>query len=106
MAYKKIEQYDDTATIELGKNYKEVIKLIGEDPEREGLLKTPERIAKAMQFATQGYNLDAYAILNSAKFHEEISEMIIVKDIELYSMCEHHMLPFFGKAHIEYIPNG
>jgi GTP cyclohydrolase IA len=106
MAYKKIEQYDDAATIELGKNYKEVIKLIGENPEREGLLKTPERIAKAMQFATQGYNLDAHAILNSAKFHEEISEMIIVKDIELYSMCEHHMLPFFGKAHIAYIPNG
>ena len=106
MAYKKIEQYDDAATIELGKNYKEVIRLIGEDPEREGLLKTPERIAKAMQFATQGYNQDAHAILNSAKFHEEISEMIIVKDIELYSMCEHHMLPFFGKAHIAYIPNG
>ena len=106
MAYKKIEQYDDAATIELGKNYKEVIRLIGEDPEREGLLKTPERIAKAMQYATQGYNMDAYVILNSAKFHEEISEMIIVKDIELYSMCEHHMLPFFGKAHIAYIPNG
>ena len=106
MAYRKIEQYDDTATVELGKNYKEVIKLIGENPEREGLLKTPERIAKAMQYATQGYNLDAHAILNSAKFHEEISEMIIVKDIELYSMCEHHMLPFFGKAHIAYIPNG
>src|SRR6185312_8366261 len=106
MAYKKIEQYDDAATIELGKNYKEVIRLIGEDPEREGLLKTPERIAKAMQYATQGYNQDAHAILNSAKFHEEISEMIIVKDIELYSMCEHHMLPFFGKAHIAYIPNG
>src|SRR6185312_6583041 len=106
MAYKKIEQYDDAATIELGKNYQEVLKLIGENPEREGLLKTPERIAKAMQYATQGYNLDAHAILNSAKFHEEISEMIIVKDIELYSMCEHHMLPFFGKAHIAYIPNG
>src|SRR6185437_13098536 len=106
MAYKKIEQYDDAATIELGKNYKEVIRLIGEDPEREGLLKTPERIAKAMQYATQGYGLDAHAILNSAKFHEEVSEMIIVKDIELYSLCEHHMLPFFGKAHIAYIPNG
>ena len=94
------------ATEELGKNYREVIKLIGENPEREGLLKTPERLAKAMQFATQGYSLDASAILNSAKFHEEISEMIIVKDIELYSLCEHHMLPFFGKAHIAYIPNG
>ncbi|MEJ7674026.1 MAG: GTP cyclohydrolase I FolE [Chitinophagaceae bacterium] len=80
--------------------------LLGEDPEREGLLKTPERIAKAMQFITQGYQQDAHAILNSAKFHEEISEMIVVKDIELYSMCEHHMVPFFGKAHIAYIPNG
>ena len=106
MAYRKIEEYDNVVTNELGKNYKEVLKLIGENSEREGLLKTPERIAKAMQYATQGYNLDAHAILNSAKFHEEISEMIIVKDIELYSMCEHHMLPFFGKAHIAYIPNG
>src|SRR5664279_1054675 len=106
MAYRKIEEYDEIVTSELGKNYKEVVRLIGEDPEREGLLKTPERIAKAMQFATQGYDLDANAILNSAKFHEEISEMIIVKDIELYSMCEHHMLPFFGRAHIAYIPNG
>src|SRR5450755_1838756 len=106
MSYKKIEEYDEIVTSELGKNYKEVVKLIGENPEREGLLKTPERIAKAIQFATQGYGLDATAILNSAKFHEEISEMIIVKDIELYSMCEHHMLPFFGKAHIAYIPNG
>ncbi len=106
MAYNKIEQYDDAATKGLGKSYQQVLKLIGENPEREGLLKTPERIAKAMQYATQGYNLDAHAILNSAKFHEEISEMIIVKDIELYSMCEHHMLPFFGKAHIAYIPNG
>lgn len=106
MAYRKIEEYDEIVTSELGKNYKEVVKLIGENPEREGLLKTPERIAKAIQFATQGYGLDATAILNSAKFHEEISEMIIVKDIELYSMCEHHMLPFFGKAHIAYIPNG
>lgn len=106
MAYRKIEEYDEKVTEGLIKNYKEVIKLMGESPEREGLLKTPERLAKAMQFATQGYGLDANAILNSAKFHEDISEMIIVKDIELYSMCEHHMLPFFGKAHIAYIPNG
>jgi GTP cyclohydrolase IA len=106
MAYKKIEEYDRNTTSGLIDNYKEVIKLIGENPEREGLLKTPERLAKAMQFATQGYGQDANAILNSAKFHEEISEMIIVKDIELYSLCEHHMLPFFGKAHIAYIPNG
>ena len=106
MAYKKTEEYDADVTNGLIKNYKDALKLIGEDPEREGLLKTPERLAKAMQFATQGYHGDARAVLNSAKFHEEISEMIIVKDIELYSMCEHHMLPFFGKAHIAYIPNG
>lgn len=79
---------------------------MGEDPEREGILKTPERVAKAMQYLTQGYHLDAHAILNSAKFHEDVSEMIVVKDIEVYSMCEHHMLPFFGKAHVAYIPNG
>jgi GTP cyclohydrolase I len=106
MAYKKIEQYDEDVTSALSKNYKEVLGLIGEDPNREGLLKTPERLAKAMQYVTQGYKLDAHAILNSAKFHEDISEMVIVKDIELYSMCEHHMLPFIGKAHIAYIPNG
>jgi GTP cyclohydrolase IA len=106
MAYRKIEEYDEIATSGLVKSYKDAIKLLGENPEREGLVKTPERLAKAMQFATQGYNMDANAILNSAKFHEEMSEMIIVKDIELYSMCEHHMLPFFGRAHIAYIPNG
>jgi GTP cyclohydrolase I len=106
MAYKKIDQYDEETTGLLLNNYKETLSLIGEDPEREGLLKTPERVAKAMQYMTQGYSLDAHAILNSAKFHEEVSEMIIVKDIELYSLCEHHMLPFFGKAHIAYIPNG
>ncbi|MEO8861258.1 MAG: GTP cyclohydrolase I FolE [Ginsengibacter sp.] len=106
MAYRKIEEYDLDVTEGLVKNYRDAIKLIGEDPDREGLIKTPERLAKAMQYATQGYGLDAKAILNSAKFHEDISEMIIVKDIELYSMCEHHMLPFFGKAHIAYIPNG
>ena len=106
MGYKKIEQYDETTTNGLIDNYKKVLGLLGEDTGREGLLKTPERIAKAMQFMTQGYQLDAHAILNSAKFHEPVSEMIVVKDIELYSMCEHHMLPFFGKAHIAYIPNG
>ena len=106
MAYKKTEQYDDKITSSLIDNYKEALGLLGENPDREGLLKTPERMAKAMQYLTQGYQLDAKAILNSAKFHEEVSEMIIVKDIELYSMCEHHMLPFFGKAHIAYIPNG
>ncbi|MGB4845605.1 MAG: GTP cyclohydrolase I FolE [Ferruginibacter sp.] len=87
-------------------NYRKTLELIGEDPNREGLEKTPERVAKAMQFLTQGYELNANAILESAKFHEDVSEMIIVKDIELYSMCEHHMLPFYGKAHVAYIPNG
>lgn len=106
MAYKRTEHYDEQATSALTKNYKEAIAWLGEDPEREGLLKTPERVAKAMQFLTQGYQLDAKAILNSAKFHEDVSEMIVVKDIELFSMCEHHMLPFFGKAHVAYIPNG
>ncbi len=106
MAYKKVESYDLEVTEGLIKNYKSSLQLLGEDVEREGLLKTPERIAKAMQFITQGYLQDAKAILESAKFHEDVSEMVIVKDIELYSMCEHHMLPFFGKAHVAYIPNG
>ena len=106
MAYKKTEYYDEDITAGLIKNYRDNITLLGEDADREGLQKTPERIAKAMQFITQGYGQDAQAILNSAKFHEDVSEMIIVKDIELYSMCEHHMLPFYGKAHVAYIPNG
>lgn len=106
MAYKRIEQYDSETTLSLSEAYKNIITQIGEDSNREGLLKTPERIAKAMQYLTQGYQMDAKAILESAKFHEEVSEMVIVKDIELYSMCEHHMLPFYGKAHVAYIPNG
>ena len=106
MAYKKIEHYDEHITTDLSGNYKKIIDLIGEDAGREGLVKTPERVAKAMQFITQGYEMDARAILNSAKFHESYSEMVIVKAIELYSLCEHHMLPFFGKAHVAYIPNG
>jgi GTP cyclohydrolase I len=106
MAYKKIEQYDSETTLSLSEAYKNIITQIGEDANREGLIKTPERIAKAMQYLTQGYEMDAKAILESAKFHENVSEMVIVKDIELYSMCEHHMLPFYGKAHVAYIPNG
>ncbi len=106
MAYKKVETYDEDITTSLMEHYKGTITLLGEDAEREGLLKTPERIAKAMQVLTQGYQQDAKAILESAKFHEKVSEMVIVKDIELYSMCEHHMLPFYGKAHVAYIPNG
>ena len=106
MAYKKSEQYDEKTTASLILNYKDILGQLGEDPGREGLDKTPERVAKAMQFLMQGYDLDANAILDSAKFHEPMSEMIIVKDIEIYSLCEHHMLPFFGKAHVAYIPNG
>ena len=106
MAYTRTEQYDEQVTNSLIESYKNIIVTLGEDAGREGLTKTPERVAKAMQVLTQGYNQDAHAIINSAKFHEDISEMIIVKDIELYSLCEHHMLPFFGKAHVAYIPNG
>lgn len=106
MAYKKTEYYNEEVTQELISGYSKILGLLGEDVQREGLQKTPERVAKAMQFLTQGYQQDAVAILNSAKFHESVSEMVIVKDIEIYSMCEHHMLPFIGKAHIAYIPNG
>lgn len=106
MGYKKIEQYDEAVTDGLMQNYRECLHMLGEDPAREGLLKTPERLAKAMQYFTQGYEQDAHQILQSAKFRESISEMVVVKDIELYSLCEHHILPFFGKAHIAYIPNG
>lgn len=106
MAYKKVDQYDEKIMPELMHHYRETLSLLGEDPNREGLVKTPERMAKAMQYLTQGYEMDAKAILDSAKFKESVSEMILVKDIELYSMCEHHLLPFFGKAHIAYIPNG
>lgn len=106
MSYTRTDSYCDDVTKKLMDSYHSVIEGVGEDPQREGLLKTPERIAKAMQYMTQGYKMNAQDILNSAKFHESYSEMVIVKDIELYSMCEHHMLPFFGKAHIAYIPNG
>ncbi|RFC53421.1 GTP cyclohydrolase I FolE [Brumimicrobium aurantiacum] len=99
-------EYNQEITDKLTDVYKEVIKDLGEDPNREGLLKTPERVAKSVQFLTQGYQQDPDAILRSALFQEDYSEMVIVKDIEVYSQCEHHMLPFFGKAHIAYIPDG
>lgn len=106
MAYNKEESYNEEVTEHLRKSYRSIVEGLGEDPEREGLQKTPERVAKAMQFLTQGYGMDAAEILNSAKFKESYSEMVLVKNIELYSLCEHHLLPFFGKAHIAYIPNG
>ena len=106
MAYHKKEYYDEETTGKLKEHYRSILGDIGEDPEREGLLKTPERVAKAMQFITQGYTMNAADILNSAKFHESYNEMVLVKNIELYSLCEHHMLPFFGKAHVAYIPDG
>lgn len=106
MSYKRTEEYCDDTIQQMMDAYRNIIIGTGEDPEREGLLKTPERISKAMQYITQGYKMSAKEILEGAKFHESYSEMVIVKDIELYSLCEHHMLPFFGKAHIAYIPNG
>ena len=106
MAYKKIEQYDEETTEALKGHIREILKLLGEDVEREGLLKSPERVAKAMQFLTQGYQQDGKAIVQSALFDEPYNHMVIVKDIELFSLCEHHMLPFIGKAHVAYIPNG
>lgn len=106
MSYTKEEVFDPKMTALLESNYAEVIRALGEDPDRGGLKKTPLRMAESMQYLTHGYQLDAAQILNEARFKEDVSEMIIVKDIELYSLCEHHLLPFFGKAHIAYIPNG
>ena len=106
MSYHKFEEYNLETTEKIKDKYLTILKEVGENPKREGLIKTPERASKAMQFLTQGYDLDAEEILKSALFNEDYSEMVIVKDIELYSLCEHHILPFFGKAHIAYIPNG
>jgi GTP cyclohydrolase I len=106
MAYTKIEQYDEETTQKIASHYREILQLIGEDPDREGLQLTPVRVARSLQFLNQGYGMDGAEILNSAKFREEYKQMVLVKDIDLYSMCEHHMLPFIGKAHVAYIPNG
>lgn len=104
--YAKIDQYNPQLVEKISKNYASTIELIGEDVSRDGLMKTPERAAKAIQFLTHGYDLDPAGILKSALFHDDYKQMVIVKDIEIYSMCEHHLLPFFGKAHVAYIPNG
>jgi GTP cyclohydrolase IA len=104
--YQRSDVYSEETTEPMARHVREIIGLLGEDPDREGLVKTPERVAKAYQFLTHGYGLDARAILGSAIFHEDYNEMILVKDIEVYSLCEHHMLPFLGKAHVGYIPNG
>ncbi len=104
--YKKEDTYDGAAIEELAGHYKEILRLLGEDPGREGLVKTPERVAKAMAFMTKGYGEDPRDILTSAMFREEYKQMVLVKDIEIYSLCEHHLLPFIGKAHVAYIPDG
>ena len=100
LGYQKIDKYDEACVAEMAEHYKAIIKLLGENPEREGLLKSPERIAKAMLFFTNGYDLNPEDILRSAMFHEDYKQMVVVKDIELYSLCEHHMVPFVGKAHV------
>ena len=105
MSYERFEEFDAGTLDQLSYHYKEILRLIGENPEREGLLKTPLRVAKAIQFLTQGYDLDPVEILSGAKFREDYREMVIVKDIEIYSLCEHHMIPFIGKAHVAYIPD-
>jgi GTP cyclohydrolase IA len=105
LSYERFEEWDPATLEELSLHYREILRLIGENPEREGLLKTPLRVAKSIQFLTQGYNMDPIEVLDSAKFREDYREMVIVKDIEIYSMCEHHMIPFIGKAHVAYIPD-
>ncbi|HWK55815.1 MAG TPA: GTP cyclohydrolase I FolE [Parapedobacter sp.] len=104
--YVKIDRYNPEKVARIASHYAEILALLGEDPARQGLQKTPERVAKALQYLTHGYDVDPAAVLRGAMFEEEYSQMVVVKDIEVYSMCEHHMLPFFGKAHVAYIPNG
>ncbi|WP_336833985.1 GTP cyclohydrolase I FolE [Sphingobacterium siyangense] len=104
--YIKIDKYNTEKVDRIAAHYTDILECLGEDPKREGLVKTPERVAKALQFLTHGYDIDAAEVLRGAMFEEEYSQMVVVKDIEVYSLCEHHMLPFFGKAHIAYIPNG
>ncbi|MGB2087558.1 MAG: GTP cyclohydrolase I FolE [Psychroflexus salarius] len=106
MSFKLFEEYSQEFITDVKESYHTILDRVGEDPKREGIVKTPERAAKAMQFLTQGYEMDAKQILEGAMFKEDYSDMVLIKDIELYSLCEHHMLPFFGKAHIAYIPNG
>ena len=106
MAYIKEERYDEVTTAAIAEHYREILRLLGEDPDREGLVKTPERVAKAMSFVTKGYTQDPVEIITSAIFKEEYQQMVLVKDIELYSTCEHHVMPFIGKAHVAYIPDG
>ena len=106
MAYTREDIYDGRTTEEIAVHYREILRLLGEDPDREGLLKTPERVAKALQFLTKGYGQDGTEILSGALFREDYSQMVLVKDIELYSTCEHHLMPFIGKAHVAYIPDG
>lgn len=106
MSYEKKEIYEEGTTAEIAAHVKEILRLLGENPDREGLVKTPERVAKALQFLTQGYSQDGGKIIQSAIFDEEYRQMVLVKDIELYSTCEHHMMPFLGKCHVAYIPNG
>ena len=106
MNYQRMEKYNEESVAKIAEHYSEILKTLGEDVTREGLLKTPQRVAKSMHFLSSGYHMDAYAIMRGAIFHEQHNQMVVVKDIELYSLCEHHLLPFYGRAHVAYIPNG
>ena len=106
MSYKRVDKYSEQATEQIAEHIREILALLGEDPEREGLVKTPERVAKSLQFLTKGYDEDGVQIIQSAVFEEQYQQMVLIKDIDLYSTCEHHMLPFIGKCHVAYIPNG